>query len=358
MHLPPVRLFGLPCSMTLPRGWWHRLACAALMGLALGSVAAAQVVADPAPGAQEKTIAGDRATPSFQAALALWLADDEDRALPALAELAQNGNLAARMLLGLIDATPHLQGPWLTLLDRDLRVALMRAPGGLSGQNWVAAIADSAPLAALWQQLWQATEELDVARALSAMGEDRAARKAVMAIAARRQAPFDPALGAEAWFPQTLIHLLADWRDDPILRARLHPGDPRLDWPGQTPDPALLDDWLAQAPETAPLRAVCRAQCAGSVAPCLRAAMTGLETQASLLQMGSPATALLSDAEFADSPRGMAALARRMLLGQGARMRAALLARVSAQDACLGNWLGAQAVRYDRPLPPPPRQPD
>ena len=56
--------------------------------------------------------------PRFQSALALWLADDEETALPELAALAAGGNRAAQVLLAQIDVTPSFQGPWLAGLPR------------------------------------------------------------------------------------------------------------------------------------------------------------------------------------------------------------------------------------------------
>ena len=56
--------------------------------------------------------------PRFRAALALWLADDDETALPELAALAAEGNRAAQVMLAQIDATPWFQGPWLVGLPR------------------------------------------------------------------------------------------------------------------------------------------------------------------------------------------------------------------------------------------------
>ena len=300
---------------------------------------------------------GDRAQPRFQTAFDQWLRDEEEAGLRALSSLAADGNRAARLLLGLVDATAHLQGPWLTLASRDLRVALMRAPGGLSGRNWLEVMKDDLPLAGLLHAHFQATLDLSVPRALAAMGEDRATRAALKAIATRHSAPLDPALAGTAWFPTTALHLLRDWRETPAILARLTAGDPRLDWPGQPVTDPQRDAWLATAPEAEPLRALCATQCPTGPAACLRAGMTGLGNYAALSRLGSPAAALLDDDSFASSARGQAALARLMLLGQGTRMRAALLRKVAVQDACLGSWLAAQAKRFDRPIQPAPPAP-
>ena len=56
----------------------------------------------------------------FQSALALWLSDDEETALPELAALAAGGNRAAQVLLTQIDVTTSWQGPWLAQLPASL----------------------------------------------------------------------------------------------------------------------------------------------------------------------------------------------------------------------------------------------
>ncbi len=128
--------------------------------------------------------------PRFQAALELWLADDDQAALPALAALAGEGNRAAQVLLALADAITPLQGPWLAGLPRAERIALMRQPGGLSGRSWMEAAAADTPLAAAWFALWRGTDrdEIEIARAFAAMGEDRAVYETliVMSLGDRR----------------------------------------------------------------------------------------------------------------------------------------------------------------------------
>lgn len=80
-------------------------------------------------------------TPAFQQALAAWLKDDDQTALPALAKLARADNRAAQVLLGRIATRP--MGPWLVKMDRKERMALLRAPGGLSGTSWLKVAAEA-----------------------------------------------------------------------------------------------------------------------------------------------------------------------------------------------------------------------
>ena len=85
--------------------------------------------------------------------------------------------------MALIDVNARLQGPWLAALPRDERIALMRAPGGLSGRSWMEAAAEDTVLAELWLRRWDARDEgeLDTALAFAEIGEVRAARETLCA---------------------------------------------------------------------------------------------------------------------------------------------------------------------------------
>lgn len=127
----------------------------------------------------------------MQAALGDWLAGNEADALPALAAMAQNGNVSAQLLLGQIDRFPALQGDWLAQLSRAERIAVLRKQGGISGVNWMTTgIAQTQPIAMAWAQLWDgaATPQgiLDFAR----LGEARAARFAALTLARRQRTGF------------------------------------------------------------------------------------------------------------------------------------------------------------------------
>ena len=175
--LPPLmrRLdhAAVPATMAARRVGVALRALLALVGLLSVILGATVVRAADLPGQD---------APRFQAALELWLADDEETALPEFAALAAEGNRAAQVLLARIDATPTLQGPWLQALPRAERNALMRAPGGLSGRSWMQAAAEDTPLAQLW--LVQPTPEAtgETALAFAALGEARAARDTLYAL--------------------------------------------------------------------------------------------------------------------------------------------------------------------------------
>lgn len=323
----------------------HRLSLAArllrplrcgLSGAALALALAAGTVA-PAPAAADPQ--------GFAETLAQWLHGDEAESLRDLGELARAGDDDARLLLGLIDRTAYLQGPWLSRLPRDQRLALMRAPGGMSGQSWLNA--SDHPVAELWVTLLQVGAGLDTVAALDALGEGRAARQAVGMIAAREQ------LGPLDDWPEGLDPELAwlVWSSArPALRDRIAamiPSDhPQRAMMGLPMAEGALDRWLADSPVAAPLRAICAADCAESQGACLSAAYQAFNNHLAVLTMGSPVESLIPTEVFATSLRGRRTGLRRMLLTTTVRGRPALIQRTREVDACLGDLLEAENTRF------------
>ena len=310
------------------------------LALALGGAMAS--TAPPLPGADD---------PGFVAALALWLADDEAEALPALAGLAASGNGAARLLLGQIDKMPSLQGPFLSRLPRAERIVLLRQPGGMSGRSWLNALAGT-PLADALLALRHPRSRPALIDDFEALGEGRAAREALIALTAREHpglAALDPGLVSP-----DLLYLL--WRNaDPERReaitARVPAGNPEWQMMGRVLDARTVDRWLETSPAAEPLAALCRAVCPDDIPPCLSAAYGALASHDALLTLGTPAATLVPQAEFLASPRGRSTTLRRILLSSSMRARRAMLERVAGQSQCLGEALVAETERYRRILP-------
>jgi len=308
-----------------------------LVALPMVPAAAAAAAAD-VPGAE---------SPAFAEALSLWLEDDEAQALQALAGLAQQGNRAAQILLGLIDKSPALQGPWLAHLPRGERIALLRAAGGLSGRSWLAAAAADQPFADAWLTLLTVEADLQVVARFSEMGEARAAREALVVLAAREHASLRQA-APETVDPE-LIYLL--WRTaDPERRALLlghvPQSHPQRTMMGEPHEEAALEHWLETDAAAMPLAALCDARCPQSRATCLTGAYQALRSHNALLTLGSPFEALVSQSAFLASPRGQATVLRRVLYSTDARGRRAMIGQMREHDACLAEVLYAEVARY------------
>jgi len=85
--------------------------------------------------------------PQFQRAINAWLQDDDAHALPMLSGLAKAGNEDAMILLGVLNHQAGEMSPYLLSLSKELRVALYRTEGGLSGQSWLSKVVEQAPFA-------------------------------------------------------------------------------------------------------------------------------------------------------------------------------------------------------------------
>lgn len=75
----------------------------------------------------------------FKMAVNQWLQDNDRKALPALRDLAIDGNQSARYLLSQIERTTHFasESHYIKELDRKNRQMLLRAAGGLNGTPWL-----------------------------------------------------------------------------------------------------------------------------------------------------------------------------------------------------------------------------
>lgn len=314
------------------------LACLCLL------LTASQTGADPLSGQDD---------PRFQAALALWLEDDEPTALPELAALAAEGNRAAQVLIARIDVTPQIRGPWLVTRPKAERNALMRAPGGLSGRSWMIAAAENEPLAQLWRERDDplATDG-DTAMAFAALGEMRASRDALQTLAARQYRGF-AALADDPRYPPELRFLIwREWADDPAGRARidaeiaaLPPGDPQIQRFDSRPvAPADLDAWLATAPIAAPLRSFCAATCPETPDSCARAMLRAVDDPMGLAIRGTPSETLIPPEVWNASARGRASLLRETEARFGRPTE--YNSEVTALDACVGAAPAAESARF------------
>lgn len=263
---------------------------------------------------QSDTVGGQGA-PDFTAAVDIWLAGDEAAALPRLAALAQDNNRSAQILLGLIDTTPGLQGDWLMALPRADRIALLRAPGGISGQNWMRAAAADDPLAATWLTLWDGDAPMTVMLDLARLDEPRAARVAAMTLAKREKTGFAALAGDPAYPPSARAFAIReDARRDPARAmqdaAALAPGDPQGEILGlRAPD--ATGAWLGNHPEGDPLVALCADVCPDSDQPaCQAAAYRAMGGYWELMALGSPAEAIIPSERFNRSAAGIGAVMR------------------------------------------------
>ncbi len=289
-----------------PYAFLHNLLAALIVGL--------WIVASPAVA---QKINGQDA-PEFTAALELWLKDDEATALPQLAALAQDGNQAARVLVGMIDKNAALQGPWVALLTKKERIDLLRTKGGLSGTSWLRQV-DDVPSVQAWLDVVDSTADIETVLSLVDLGEPRLARAGLIWLDARQVVGFAD-FADDARFPKEVRYLI--WREwqktgdlDKVADSLnlLHPGDPQLDLLRVTRSVPDTENWLMQTDLGAPLMALCQAQCQGGVAACLRAGLVTLGGYRRVVSLGTPLVSLIAEERFSQSPRGQLGVLRQSL---------------------------------------------
>lgn len=284
--------------------------------------------------------------PPFKQAVTLWLADNDRDALPLLSSLAKTGNPAARVLIALIDKTPELQGPWLGALPRAERIALLRQARGISGQSWMKAL-DGVSLADAWLTLWDVDATLDTALTFAELGEARAARQALVFLAARERSGFAKAAD-DPRYPASMRFLIwQEWAKDPASTVHLaaelaaaERGDPQRVIMGQGVENSALESWLLRNEVARPLASFCNSVCPDSVGTCARAGFAGLTGYRRLVMAGTPAAALIDEDIFSSSPRGRATLLRRVLLATSDPARQ--IASLGEVDACFARALQSE----------------
>ena len=188
----------------------------------------------------------------------------------------------------------------------------MRQPGGLSGRSWMEAAAADTPLAAAWLALWRSRDrdEIQIARAFAAMGEERAVIAALFAKSIGDGRGL-AAVADEAFYPPTLRFLVwREWASDPHEAHRiaeevaaLPPGDPQIATvTGRQANAAERAAWLAEAPSASALRAFCDATCPGRRPACLEAAYAFHGSPPELGAFGSPWERLVASPAWEAEP--------------------------------------------------------
>jgi hypothetical protein len=305
---------------------------ASLLPLLLLFTLAAPLRSEPLPGAE---------APAFIAARAQWLEGEDMAALTALSALAQGGNAAAQLMLGVIDQTMALHPDALAELPRAERIALLRAPGGLSGRNWLVERRGDLPLAAALDAAGNGSGQVDDAgrwaalQALLAAGEARAAL-AILATGSNHggwgpgqgwdlvaRYAGDPALDGQA---VQLLDFLRDYAANPdtaigspkqvaMLEAALRTaGAPASDLTATRAamssastlaDSRRLEAAVAaagEAPQAAPLRSFCTAACPESINACTFALLAAAGGMPGFVTL-SPLESVIPTSIYRKSPR-------------------------------------------------------
>ncbi|KLN61759.1 hypothetical protein WH96_05525 [Kiloniella spongiae] len=119
--------------------------------------------------------------PQFKEAIKAWLDDDDKTSLPLLAELAKNGNVAARLTLSGIERIQVQSiSKYFKSLNRKEQRSLMRSEKGLSGTSWERVEAEKGnSFAITMRKIQEPLVQESTIRELINIGEHEAASKAI-----------------------------------------------------------------------------------------------------------------------------------------------------------------------------------
>lgn len=287
---------------------------------------------------------------SLDGALATWLAGDDATALPMLAALAEGGDAKAQLMLAMIDL--RYPSPYILALTPKARRAIFRKAEGKFGTPWIR-VAQAGPEAALADALFSDGALADyakVAQALRDAGEPGHAARAVMVLAnqdPRGLVEYDAAhplpasmrwlVWSSAWWAATytattdaMTVALAEAAAAPeglqrwaylssggveALGVTLSPFDAALARDLRTGEvlgfredadqdtAAAMEPVLMAAPETAALRAICAAGCAGMEPACTRTLYSLMGGLMGLQSLTSPLEAAIDQTRYEASPR-------------------------------------------------------
>ena len=248
----------------------------------------------------------------FDAIRTVWLDGNEADALPALARLAASGHAPAQLLLGQIDRFAALQGRWVAGLSRTDRIAVLRQPGGMSGQNWTTAHARlKDPRAAAWLALWNTDATTQIILDFAHLNEPRAAQFAALTLSRRQQHGFAAVADHPDYPPSLWAFAMRDGWVPP--GKGLHPADPQWVILGQGHDLAGFSAWATSAPQADAVVALCEVLCPSEdPAICRPATLTGLGGYWGLMPLGSPVEFIIPSDVFNRSPKGIEATLRQM----------------------------------------------
>jgi len=329
------------------------------------------------PGTQANDLAGS-SDPALQAAIEIWLQDNDADSLPVFAALAAEGNIAARLLLARIEVTDQAPSDYLLGLSRKERVALFRSSSGkgLFRPTWLKAEAEAGNrTAALLLDSANTVVNLDAIRELYDIGEPQAAYDLIREVAGNGSAQQKQELADMLSQNAELLPYLHALRD-PL--AGLTPGHSALQWSlgsdelrGPESDTRAaanfveygyqtgvqtsdferanyyytdLANWIESAPATAPIARFCRRYCGEDMRNCAITVFGLAGGYYKAIKFDSPMEALIDQSRYLRSDRAVGMVLRRVAFARPAGASGKLLisdSELHGSNACLATPVAA-----------------
>lgn len=321
--------------------------------------------------------------PAFEAAVEVWLEDNDRDSLPALAELAAGGNIAARLLLSRIAATDQAPSDFIESLSRKQRVELFRSNAGsglfrptwlktesAAGNRLAAALLDSTALAV----------NLDAIQTLYDLGEPQAAYDLIREVAGngseQDKAVLREFLPAGSELMPYLVALQNPLAESSPGHAALRQMTGAAESSGSDADTGAaanfvefgyqtgvgnsdfgfdnayfdaLAGWIESTPAAQPIASLCRRHCEiDEFAACAVTAFGVVGGYYKAIRFDSPMQTLISQSRFAASERAAGMLLRRVAFARAAAASGEPLisaGELEARSRCLAGAVADERSR-------------
>ena len=323
--------------------------------------------------AQANDLKGSEA-PALQAAIEIWLQDNDEDSLPVFATLATEGNIAARLLLARIEATDQASSDFVGGLSRKERVELFRSNAGKglfrptwlksekkTGNQFASTFLDSTALAV----------NISAIRMLYEIGEPEAAYDLIREAAAN---------GSEEQKQELAIFLPEKSELIPYLRALQNPvagftaghaalqqsiGSNELQGPESDTRAAAkfvefgyqtgvqtsefdqsnhyysdLANWIESASVTTPIATLCRRHCGEDTRDCAITVFGLVGGYYKAIKFDSPIQTLIEQSRYVTSDRAVGMVLRRVSFARSAGAAKKLLisnSELHTKSACLAK---------------------
>jgi len=320
--------------------------------------------------------------PALQAALEIWLQDNDKDSLPTIAALAANGNIAARLLLSRIEVTDQGPSDFVNGLSRKERVELFRSSSGkgMFRPTWLKSEKEAGnQVASILLDSANTIVSIDTIRKLYEIGETEAAYDLIREAAGN---------GTQEQKQELADFLPEDTDLMPFVRGLLDPavaisiGHTALklsiqgnEFNGPESDTRTAADfveygyqigvqnsefdkrnyyynglasWIATAPVTAPIATLCRQVCGEETRDCAITTFGLVGGYYKSIKFDSPMQSLIEQSRFVTSDRAVGMVLRRISFARPASASNKLLisdSQLETKSACLAGAVAEVRAR-------------
>ncbi|WP_350335076.1 hypothetical protein [Coralliovum pocilloporae] len=319
--------------------------------------------------------------PDFRKAVALWLDDDDRHSLPELARLAEDGNVAARLLLSRIERTDRGPSPYVRTLSDQQRLALFRprSDGGRFHPSWLMVeMQKKNALARMLQMAGRPQVDVELIRGLRDAGElqatDHPTRIAALyGTHGLRQLLLDEKLVLPELVPYVLYNRLApEPRGDGIAALRwivqprtpdlVSPDDPEtlsmagllalgFGYGSLSPDNRwykYVENWVLRSEAARPVADFCQRSCGSDKKACAMTMLALTGGYYEVIRLDSPLESVIGQERFLASKRARQSAFRRAAMARSETDDwLATIPEIARHSVCLANQVDAHRALFE-----------